>query len=100
MRAGNDVTARDWQFRTPQWILGKSFDTHAPFGPWIVTADELGDPHTLGIRALVNGEVPSELNTANLVFNVFDQIAHVSHGDDARSGRRHLHRHAGQRRRR
>ena len=76
--AGNDVTARDWQFRTPQWILGKSFDTHAPFGPWIVTADELGDPHALGIRALVNGEVRQNSNTANLVFNVFDQIAHVS----------------------
>ena len=72
------MTARDWQFRTPQWILGKSFDTHAPFGPWIVTADELGDPHALGIRALVNGEVRQNSNTANLVFNVFDQIAHVS----------------------
>ena len=75
---GNDVTARDWQFKTPQWILGKSFDTHAPFGPWIMTSDEVGDPHTLGIRAFVNGEKRQDSNTKNLVFNIFDQIAHVS----------------------
>jgi ureidoglycolate lyase len=76
--AGNDVTVRDWQFKTPQWMLGKSFDTHAPFGPWIVTADEIGDPHTLGIRAFVNGEKRQESNTKHLVFNVFDQIALLS----------------------
>ena len=75
---GNDVSVRDWQMRTSQWVLGKSFDTHAPFGPWIVTADELGDPHTLGIRCLVNGEVRQNSNTSNLVFNVFDQIARLS----------------------
>ena len=75
---GNDVTARDWQFKTPQWILGKSFDTHAPIGPWIVTPDEIGDPHTLGIRAFVNGEKRQDSNTKNLVFNVYDQIAHLS----------------------
>jgi 2-keto-4-pentenoate hydratase/2-oxohepta-3-ene-1,7-dioic acid hydratase in catechol pathway len=75
---GNDVTARDWQFKTPQWILGKSFDTHAPFGPWIMTADEVGDPHTLGIRAFVNGEKRQDSNTKHLVFNLFDQIAHIS----------------------
>lgn len=76
--AGNDVTVRDWQFKTPQWMLGKSFDTHAPFGPWIVTSDEIGDPHALGIRAFVNGEKRQESNTKHLVFNVFDQIAHLS----------------------
>ncbi len=76
--AGNDVSARDWQYMSPQWILGKSFDTHAPFGPWIVTPDEVGDPHTLGIRCLVNGEIRQNSNTSNLVFNVFDQIAHLS----------------------
>lgn len=75
---GNDVTARDWQWKTPQWMLGKSFDTHAPFGPWIVTADEIGDPHTLGIRAFVNGEKRQDSNTKHLVFNVFDQIALLS----------------------
>lgn len=76
--AGNDVTVRDWQFRTPQWVLGKSFDTHAPIGPWIVTPDELGDPHALGIRAFVNGEKRQDSNTKHLVFDVFDQIAHLS----------------------
>jgi 2-keto-4-pentenoate hydratase/2-oxohepta-3-ene-1,7-dioic acid hydratase in catechol pathway len=76
--AGNDVSVRDWQFHTSQWILGKSFDTHAPFGPWIVTPDEVGDPHALGIRCLVNGELRQNSNTSNLVFNVFDQIALLS----------------------
>jgi 2-keto-4-pentenoate hydratase/2-oxohepta-3-ene-1,7-dioic acid hydratase in catechol pathway len=41
----NDVTVRDWQLRIPTWTMGKSFDTHGPIGPWIVTADEVGDPH-------------------------------------------------------
>ncbi|HVA78893.1 MAG TPA: fumarylacetoacetate hydrolase family protein [Candidatus Binataceae bacterium] len=76
--AGNDVSVRDWQMQSGQWVLGKSFDSHAPIGPWIVTAEELGDPHTLGIRCLVNGELRQNSNTANLVFGVFDQIAHVS----------------------
>jgi 2-keto-4-pentenoate hydratase/2-oxohepta-3-ene-1,7-dioic acid hydratase in catechol pathway len=76
--AGNDVSVRDWQMRTPQWILGKSFDTHAPFGPSIVTPDEVGDPHSLGIRCFVNGEKRQDSNTCNLVFNVFDQIALIS----------------------
>ena len=76
--AGNDVSVRDWQLRTSQWALGKSFDTHAPIGPWIVTADELGDPHTMGIRCFVNGEQRQNSNTENLVFNVYDQIAHLS----------------------
>jgi ureidoglycolate lyase len=76
--AGNDVSVRDWQSHTPQWILGKSFDTHAPAGPWIVTADEIGDPHALGIRCFVNSEMRQNSNTEHLVFNVWDQIAHVS----------------------
>lgn len=75
---GNDVSVRDWQWKTPQWMLGKSFDTHGPFGPWITTADEVGDPHRLGIRAIVNGELRQDSNTSNLVFNVWDQIAHLS----------------------
>ena len=76
--AGNDVSVRDWQMQTAQWVLGKSFDTHAPIGPWIVTADEMGDPHTMGIRCFVNGERRQDSNTGNLVFNVYDQIAHLS----------------------
>jgi 2-keto-4-pentenoate hydratase/2-oxohepta-3-ene-1,7-dioic acid hydratase in catechol pathway len=75
---GNDVSARDWQRATPQWVLGKSFDSHAPFGPWITTADELGDPHTLGVRSIVNGELRQNSNTSNFVFNVWDMIEHVS----------------------
>ena len=76
--AGNDISVRDWQFHSTQWLVGKSFDTHAPFGPWIVTADEIGDPHALGIRCLVNGETRQNSNTKNLVFNCFDQIAYLS----------------------
>ena len=75
---GNDAAERAWQMRTPQWMLGKSFDTHAPFGPWITTADEVGDPHGLSIRCLVNGEARQNSNTRHLVFNVWDQLAHVS----------------------
>ncbi|MBV8136413.1 MAG: fumarylacetoacetate hydrolase family protein [Deltaproteobacteria bacterium] len=76
--AGNDVSVRDWQMQTTQWVLGKSFDTHAPIGPWIVTADEIGDPHTMGIRCFVNDQRRQNSNTENLVFNVYDQIAHLS----------------------
>ncbi len=75
---GNDVSVRDWQLRTTQWVLGKSFDTHAPIGPWITTADELEDPHALGIRCLVNGEVRQKSNTRHLVFNTFAQIEYLS----------------------
>jgi ureidoglycolate lyase len=75
---GNDVSVRDWQNFTPQWMLGKSFDTHAPFGPWITTADEAGDPHTLGVRCFVNGGKRQDSNTANFVFNLWDQIAYLS----------------------
>ena len=75
---GNDATERAWQHRTPQWVLGKSFDTHAPFGPWITTADEVADPHALAIRCLVNGEVRQESNTRHLIFSVWDQIEHLS----------------------
>jgi 2-keto-4-pentenoate hydratase/2-oxohepta-3-ene-1,7-dioic acid hydratase in catechol pathway len=76
--AGNDVSVRDWQLQTTQWVMGKSFDTHAPIGPWIVTADELGNPHTMGIRCFVNGDRRQNSNSENLVFNVYDQIAHLS----------------------
>lgn len=75
---GNDVTERFWQHRTPQWSLGKSFDTHAPIGPWITTADEVGDPHELGLRCFVNGEKRQDSNSKHLVFNIWDQIEHLS----------------------
>jgi 2-keto-4-pentenoate hydratase/2-oxohepta-3-ene-1,7-dioic acid hydratase in catechol pathway len=75
---GNDVTERSWQHRTGQWTLGKSFDTHAPFGPWITTRDEVGDPHALALICTVNGEIRQESNTRQLVFNVLDQLAYLS----------------------
>lgn len=75
---GNDATERAWQHRTPQWVVGKSFDTHAPFGPWITTADEVSDPHALGVRCLVNGEVRQDSNTRHLVFDIWAQIEHLS----------------------
>lgn len=75
---GDDVTERFWQHRTPQWTVGKSFDTHAPFGPWITTADEIADPHALDLKCLVNGEQRQSSNTKHLIFNVWAQIAHLS----------------------
>lgn len=75
---GNDVTERFWQHRTPQWSLGKSFDTHAPIGPWITTADEIADPHAMSLRCFVNGEMRQDSNTRHLVFNIWDQIEHLS----------------------
>jgi 2-keto-4-pentenoate hydratase/2-oxohepta-3-ene-1,7-dioic acid hydratase in catechol pathway len=75
---GNDVTERFWQHRTPQWSLGKSFDTHAPIGPWITTNDEIADPHALGLRCFVNDEKRQDSNTRHLVFNIWDQIEHLS----------------------
>ena len=74
----NDVSVRDWQLRTPTMTIGKSFDTHGPLGPCIVTADELGDPHTLGIRTFVNDEQRQDGNTGEMVFNCFEQVAHLS----------------------
>jgi len=75
---GNDVSVRDWQLRTTQWVIGKSFDTHGPIGPWITTADGVPDPHTLGIRCLVNGEERQKSNTKHLVFDVYAQIEYLS----------------------
>lgn len=75
---GNDVTERMWQHATPQWSLGKSFDTHAPIGPWITTADEIADPHALGLRCFVNGEKRQDSNTQHLVFDLWQQIEHLS----------------------
>ncbi|MGV8997355.1 MAG: fumarylacetoacetate hydrolase family protein [Parvibaculaceae bacterium] len=75
---GNDATVRDWQLRTNTWQIGKSFDTHGPIGPWMVTPDEVGDPHALDIKCWVNGELRQNSNTKHLIFNVYDQIAHLS----------------------
>ena len=74
----NDATVRDWQFRTPTWTLGKSFDTHGPIGPWIITTDELADPHQLALCTYVNEELRQESNTKHLIFNCFHLVEYLS----------------------
>lgn len=74
----NDVSARDFQEATSQWMIGKTFDTFAPTGPAIVTADEIPDPHTLDIQMIINGEVLQSSNTSQMVFHVADLIEHLS----------------------
>lgn len=74
----NDVSARDYQRATTQWLMGKTFDTFAPMGPWIVTADEIPDPHALDISMEINGEVLQSSNTRNLIFKIPDLIAFLS----------------------
>lgn len=74
----NDVTARDYQRATSQWLMGKTFDTFAPMGPWIVTADEIRDPHDLDIQIAINGETLQDSNTRELIFKIPDLIAFLS----------------------
>jgi 2-keto-4-pentenoate hydratase/2-oxohepta-3-ene-1,7-dioic acid hydratase in catechol pathway len=74
----NDVSVRDWQGRAQTMTIGKSFDTHGPLGPWLVTADELGDPHDLRIRCFVDDELRQDASTAEMVFDSFQQVAHLS----------------------
>ena len=77
---GHDVSARDWQLKKPggQWLLGKSFDTFAPFGPALVTADEAGDPGRLRIQMRVNGQTLQDSNTNQLIFPIDQLIAYIS----------------------
>jgi 2-keto-4-pentenoate hydratase/2-oxohepta-3-ene-1,7-dioic acid hydratase in catechol pathway len=74
----NDVSARDYQMATTQWLMGKTFDTFCPMGPWIVTADEIEDPHNLDIKMTINGEVLQNSNTRELIFRIPDLIAYLS----------------------
>jgi 2-keto-4-pentenoate hydratase/2-oxohepta-3-ene-1,7-dioic acid hydratase in catechol pathway len=74
---GNDVSVRDWQFKTSQFMLGKSFDSHAPHGPWIVTSDEI-DPLKLNIFCRVNGETRQSSNTSHLIFDPVAQVQYLS----------------------
>ena len=74
----NDVTARDYQRATTQWLMGKTFDTFAPMGPWIVTADEIPNPHEVDISLDINGEILQNSNTRELIFKVPDLIAFLS----------------------
>ncbi len=77
---GNDVSARDWQLHKPggQWLLGKSFDTFAPFGPALVTADEVGPTSDLRIQLRLNGQVMQDSSTRQLIFPVEQLVAYVS----------------------
>ena len=75
----NDVSARDWQFRTGQWLSGKSFDTFAPCGPCLVTPDDVPDPHALEIRLTLNGRIMQKSNTSNLIFGIPVLISYISH---------------------
>jgi len=74
----NDLSVRDWQLRSPTFTMGKSFDTHCPFGPAIVTSDEISDPHNLSITTEVNGEKRQDSNTKYLIFDCFTLVEHLS----------------------
>lgn len=77
---GHDVSARDWQIGRPggQWLLGKTPDTFAPVGPYLVTADEVADPHNLGVKLRLNGDVMQDGNTKEFIFKIDELIAHLS----------------------
>lgn len=74
----NDVTVRDWQLRSPTMTIGKSFDTTGPTGPWIVTDDEIADPLALNMRLTVNGEERQNESTSKMVYDIYQQIEHLS----------------------
>jgi 2-keto-4-pentenoate hydratase/2-oxohepta-3-ene-1,7-dioic acid hydratase in catechol pathway len=74
----NDLSARDLQTRTSQWLLGKTMDKFMPIGPYLVTADEVGDPQKLAIRTWLNGELRQNSNTDDMIFPVAELIAYIS----------------------
>lgn len=74
---GNDISVRDWQFHSPTWMMGKSFDTHGPIGPWLVTRDEI-DPANLDVKLWVNGELKQSSNTRELIFDIPAIVAYLS----------------------
>ncbi len=74
----HDVSARDFQLATSQWVIGKTFDTFCPIGPFIATADEIADPHNLDISLTLNGQVLQQSNTRELIFRIPQLIAHLS----------------------
>lgn len=74
----NDVSARDYQMATSQWLMGKTFDTFAPMGPWIVTRDEIRDPHELDISLEIDGNILQKSNTRELVFGVPALVEFIS----------------------
>ena len=74
----NDLSARDLQMRTSQWLLGKTLDKFLPIGPYLVTADELGDPQGLALKTWVNGELRQNSNTADMIFSVAEVVSYAS----------------------
>ncbi len=74
----NDLSVRDWQGRAQTMTIGKSFDTHGPLGPWLVTPDEVGDPQDLRVRCYVNDDLRQDASTAEMVFDCFQQVSHLS----------------------
>lgn len=74
----NDVSVRDWQIRSPTWTLGKSFDTHGPMGPWIVTKDEIEDPHNLNIKTWVDDDLRQNSNTQHMIFNCYEIVEYLT----------------------
>ena len=74
----NDVSVRDWQGKAQTMTIGKSFDTHGPLGPWLVTGEELGDPQDLAIRCWVGDELRQDARTSEMVFDCFQQVSHLS----------------------
>jgi 2-keto-4-pentenoate hydratase/2-oxohepta-3-ene-1,7-dioic acid hydratase in catechol pathway len=76
--AFNDVSARDFQMATSQWMIGKTFDTFAPMGPYLASADEIADPHALDISLRIGGETLQHSNTRELIFKIPDLVAYLS----------------------
>jgi 2-keto-4-pentenoate hydratase/2-oxohepta-3-ene-1,7-dioic acid hydratase in catechol pathway len=74
----NDVSARDYQMSVSQWTMGKNFDTFAPMGPYLVSADEIDDPHNLDISLALNGEIMQSSNTRELIFKIPETVAFLS----------------------
>ncbi|MFC0470621.1 fumarylacetoacetate hydrolase family protein [Halalkalibacter kiskunsagensis] len=74
----NDLSARDLQMKTPQWLLGKTCDDFSPMGPYLVTADEVGDPNNLNLKTYVNNEVRQDSNTSDMIFRVDEIVSYIS----------------------
>jgi 2,4-diketo-3-deoxy-L-fuconate hydrolase len=74
----NDVSARDLQFRSSQWLLGKAIDSFLPLGPWLLTSEEVGDPQGLAIRCTIDGDVVQDSSTGQMIFGVAELIAFIS----------------------
>ncbi|MFJ3754936.1 fumarylacetoacetate hydrolase family protein [Streptomyces sp. NPDC090080] len=74
----DDVSVRDWQTLEPGMVVSKSFDTHGPTGPWIVTPDEIGDPLDLRLRTYVNDDVRQNGHTADMLYTLYEQVSYLS----------------------